>query len=153
MRSAELTVRPYVAGDLEDCLYVFASNVPEFFRAHERSEFEAFLSTLPGPYFVVRDDDGATVACGGYAVENDTADLCWGMVRRENHGAGLGRRLTELRLAELHRDERVRRVRLHTSQYTVGFYERLGFRVTHVVAHGYDPGLHRHDMVLELGGP
>ncbi len=151
MRSAELTVRPYVDSDLEDCLDVFASNVPQFFRAHERSEFEAFLSSLPGPYFVVRDDGGATVACGGYAVDADTADLCWGMVRRENHGTGLGRGLTELRLAELRRDARVRRVRLHTSHYTVGFYERLGFRATQVVSDGYAPGLHRHDMVMELG--
>ena len=62
-----MNTRAYAPGDREDCLAIFDSNVPEDFRAEERVGFEAFLDALPGPYFVVVDDEGRVRACGGYA--------------------------------------------------------------------------------------
>lgn len=147
-----MAIREYAAGDRETCLLVFDTNVPRYFRPHEREEFGAFLDDLPGPYLVLVDDSDTIVGCGGYAVSEDTgsADLCWGMVRRGMHGRGLGRVLTERRIGRIKEDDRVRSIRLHTSQHTAAFYERLGFRVTRVVRNGYAPDLDRHEMVLEL---
>lgn len=146
------SVREYTRPCREACLRVFDTNVPAFFRTHERAEFEAFLDDLPGPYYVLLDPEGDLVACGGYAVapESGAADLCWGMVTQERHGQGLGRALTELRLERIREDGSARTVSLHTSQHTVGFYERLGFKTVRVTENGYASGLDRHDMVLEI---
>lgn len=150
MADGAAAFKEYGPGDLDGCLAVFDTNVPGFFRLEERDGFLSFLAELPGPYLVLPDASGQVLACGGYAVNlaDRTADLCWGMVRRELHGRGLGRRLTVVRVDAVMRDPRVDEVRLHTSQHTVGFYERLGFETVEVRADEYAPGLHRCDMRL-----
>jgi ribosomal protein S18 acetylase RimI-like enzyme len=146
--------RNYTPADLDGCLAVFDTNVPEYFTQPERAEFAAFLNDLPGPYLVVEDGAGSVVGCGGYAIEpgTATADLCWAMVRRELHGTGLGRLLTEERLTRIGRDARIRAVALRTSQLTVGFYERRGFVLERVIPDGIAPGLDRCEMRLRLTG-
>jgi ribosomal protein S18 acetylase RimI-like enzyme len=147
--------RPYESRDLAGCLAVFDTNVPGFFRLEERDEFREFLAELPGPYLVLPDDSGRIRACGGYAINvaERTADLCWGMVRQELHGGGLGRLLTTARIDAVRRDPRVDEVALHTSQHTVGFYERLGFAIVEVRENAYAPGLHRCDMKMSALAP
>ena len=127
--------------------------MPEFFTAGERDEFADFLSELPGPYLVCVAGGKDVLACGGWAIRasDRAADLCWGMVRRDRHGSGLGEALTRVRIEGARTDGRARHIALNTSQHTVGFYERLGFRAVRVQADGYAPGLDRYDMILELG--
>lgn len=136
--------------DVAGCLEVFDSNVPDFFSDSERDEFRSFLENLPGPYYVLGGDEGLA-ACGGYAVTAATgvADLCWGMVRRDLHGRGIGRVMTRLRVARAAQDNTTRQVALNTSQHTVGFYERMGFRLVEVTTDGYGAGLDRCDMVMD----
>ena len=150
--SSDVSFRAFAPDDIEGCLAVFDSNVPEYFTPSERAEFAAFLTDLPGYYFVLVASIGEVVGCGGYARSElpRTADLCWGMIRRDLHGRGLGRLLTHLRLEEVQNDPAVAAIRLHTSQHTKGFYARLGFRVTGVTPDGYAPGLDRCDMLLDL---
>ena len=132
----------FTPADLEACLQLFDSNVPDYFHVGERAEFRAFLGDLPGPYLVFRDAGGEAVACGGWAVgENGVADLCWGMVRRDLHGRGWGRRLTLARLNGIESTPGVRAVELRTSQHTEGFYEALGFRTVETRPDGFGPGL------------
>ena len=152
MSPAPVVLRPYGAGDRAACLRVFESNVPRFFRDEERRGFETFLDALPGPYFVLVDEEGAVLGCGGYALRagSGVADLCWGMVVGDQQGKGLGRALTEMRLERARADRTVRTVALETSQHTVGFYERMGFRATSTEPDGYAPGLDRVKMEMEV---
>ena len=146
--------RDYRDTDLAACLAVFDSNVGTYFLPSERAEFADFLGALPGPYLVLVAEGGSVVGCGGYAVPagEGRADLCWGMVRQDLHGRGLGRLLTRVRIDRVRDDPRVREILLRTSQHTAGFYEALGFRTSDVVEDGYGPGLDRHDMRLTLEG-
>jgi ribosomal protein S18 acetylase RimI-like enzyme len=152
MRTTILCVREYCATDRDSCLAVFDSNVPSSFLDHERPLFAAYLDDLPGPYLVLEDRDGKVVACGGYAVGRGTAsaDLCWGMVRLERQGLGLGRLLTELRIRRIREDPALSEVAMNTSQHTRAFYERLGFVTERVTTDGFAPGLDRCDMRLDL---
>lgn len=131
---------------------VFDTNVPDFFLAEERQEYASFLEALPGPYFVLVDDSLGVIGCGGYALKpsTGTADLCWGMVRKELHGRGVGRMLTRLRLNGLAKEPEVREIALNTSQHTEAFYKGLGFRTIEIQADGYGPGLDRCEMRLYL---
>jgi GNAT superfamily N-acetyltransferase len=150
-----MLVRAYTPADRDACLAVFDGNVPHYFAAHERAEFAAFLDALPGPYLVIEDGADGVIACGGWAANPSTrdADLCWGMVRHDRHGTGVGRRLLDERLARMHDDptsRAVESVAIKTSQHTRGFYERRGFRAERVIADGFAPGIDRCDMRLEL---
>jgi ribosomal protein S18 acetylase RimI-like enzyme len=121
-----------------------------FFATSEQADYREFLDELPGPYLVVLGDDGTIIACGGYAVSEGSrrADLCWGMVRREDQRRGIGRLLLEERLRRIAAEPSVGSVRLDTSQHTRAYYEKAGFRVDRVVPDGYAPGYDRYDMTL-----
>jgi GNAT superfamily N-acetyltransferase len=142
----------YKPADREGCLAVFDSNVPTSFTAEERTEFEKFLASLPGPYFVLRADNGDVVACGGYAISPGTscADLCWGMVTRALQGTGIGRRLTAFRLERIREDPAAEAVALKTSQHTRAFYEHRGFVCENIVENAIAPGVHSVEMRLVL---
>lgn len=144
--------REYEPADFDRCLGVFDTNVPEFFLPEERQEYGAFLEALPGPYFVLLNESHTIIGSGGYAIKpsTGTADLCWGMVRRELHGQGLGRALTTLRLERIVQEPEVREVAMHTSQHTEAFYKVLGFRTIEIRADGYGPGLDRCEMRLTI---
>ena len=148
-------VRAYQLQDRSSCLAVFDSNVPESFTQSERSGFETFLDTSPGPYFVLALDSGRIVACGGYARAAGTscADLCWGMVERAHQNTGLGRLLTEARLQRIRDDGSFTEVALRTSQFTEAFYQRLGFVTERFTIDGIAPGLHKVEMRLTLAAP
>ncbi len=146
-----MDVRPYEANDLAACLAVFDSNVPEYFDAAERAEFEEFLTAGPLPY-VVLQNDGAIVGCGGWELVADEklASLTWGMVRRDLHRQGLGRFLLLYRLREVTKAGVAARVRIDTSQRTSTFYYKQGFKVVDIEADGYAPGLDCIEMVMKL---
>jgi GNAT superfamily N-acetyltransferase len=143
-----IRVREYSPDDRGACLAVFDTNVPESFLPAERESFAAFLDEHPGPYFVLADEAGDVVACGGYAISpgTATADLCWGMVTHDRQGTGLGRLLVEIRLARIGADSSAADAALKTSQHTCAFYEKLGFTTTCVVQNGIAPGMDTCEM-------
>jgi ribosomal protein S18 acetylase RimI-like enzyme len=145
--------RPYSPEDMAGCLALFDSNTPRFFDVSERESFVGFLKdqALRWPYQVI-ELDGRIVGCGGHAVEPDGVNvaLCWGMVDNGLHGQGLGRVLTEARIAAARATRGIHRVILNTSQHTQGFYARFGFETEKVTPDGFAPGIDRWDMVLKL---
>jgi ribosomal protein S18 acetylase RimI-like enzyme len=148
-----LTARPYRRDDRAACLALFDGNTPRFFDESERAGFAGFLDdqALRWPYQVI-EQGGRVVACGGHAVEPDgiSVALCWGMVENGLHGQGVGRALTEARIAAARATPGIRRVILNTSQHTQGFYARFGFVAETVTPDGYAPGIDRWDMALKL---
>lgn len=143
--------RDYTARDFDACMALFDSNIDPFFLPEERPEFAAYLKEPPEAFLVI-EEQGQMIACGGYAVSKEgVATFCWGMVHRAYHGKGVGRSLSEHRLALIAGHPDVREVQLHTSQHTSGFYQKLGFVITDTKENGYGPGLHRQDMVLKKG--
>lgn len=144
-----ITFRPYRSDDYDACVALFDSNVPKFFALHERVEFMEFLQALPCPYFMLIDEAGAVLACGGIGEWNGVGGLAWGMVAREQHKHGLGLRLLQERLAWFRVNyPHVHEVRMDTSQYSVGFFERQGFRAQKIVMHGFAPNLHQYYLSL-----
>lgn len=138
------SIRPYRIADRQACLALLRSNVPEHFLASDERELDAFLTRMPGPYFVIEDDEGAILACGGIAAEPaepGVSSLCWGIVRSDRQRHGLGRALTLHRLQAAPVETAL--VRLSTTQKVQGFYEKLGFVVTEILEGGYGPGLDR----------
>jgi ribosomal protein S18 acetylase RimI-like enzyme len=151
---SQLQTRPYTPQDLPACLAIFDSNVPTYFAASERQEFQSDLQALTpqnGAYLVLVDD-GDVIACGGLGLSPDrqSVSLDWGMVRADRRGMGLGTRLTESRLALARNLPGLVCLTLTTSQHTMGFYQGFGFTVASVIPGGFGPGLDRVDMVLPL---
>jgi hypothetical protein len=147
-----LILRRYRPSDRAACLVLFQGNVPEAFLEAEVAEFAAFVDRLPGPYFVVLDASETPVACGGLAVRDDAANLCWGLVDVRRHREGIGRLLLRVRLALSARKEGIARVTMNTSQVSAPFFLREGFATLHTVPNYFRVGLDRHDLELQLTG-
>lgn len=144
-------VRDFTPRDRDGCLAIFDGNTPPFFAPDVRAEFAAFLEECNEPYFVVEHAD-VIEGCGGFFVIPNTpvAVLSWGMVDRSRHRQGIGSLLLFARLQRLCQDPGVTVVKLQTSQYSRGFFERAGFEAEEVIMDGYAPGLDLVKMALAL---
>jgi len=145
----------YTPADEQACLALFDSNTPAFFALQERETFQGFLRGLAAPYayFVVRDEAGMIVACGGIKLEpaNGLAKLRWDMVAGALHGRNIGSFLTSSRLELIRQTAEIRAVRLGTSQHSYRFYEKMGFVTLHITPDGILPGMDEYAMELTLG--
>jgi len=83
-------------------------------------------------------------------MRDQEVSLCWGMIRRDRHRAGLGTKLLLFRLAKAAQELSARSVRLDTSQHSVGFFRKHGFVTTATAKDYYGPGLDRFDPRLML---
>jgi GNAT superfamily N-acetyltransferase len=119
------------------------------FREAEDSEelLERYIDL--GRVWVAVDPAGRTVGHLQAVPRDDAWEVTNTAVLESKRGRGVGRALLE-RAVEEARSVGVRRVVLATATADVGnlrFYQRCGFRLTHVVhdvfteAHGYPPGL------------
>lgn len=144
----KLIIREYGPTDRGKCLEIFESNRPEYFAAHEHQEFADWLDKPDRLTYSVVELNGELVACGGlYLADDDQhVGMAWGMVHRNSHRNGLGRRLTEFRLEQMNEMYPHMEKRLATSQLTFGFYEKLGFKTLKVTENGFGPGIDRYDM-------
>ena len=146
-----MLARPYEVADRAECLRVFDSNAPWYFLPEERIQFEKFLDRLPGPYFVIVDES-ELVACGGFATGRvgGEADICWTMVRRDQHGHGVGNFLLTTCVSDILALDGCQTARLETSQHARRFFERWGFTAIEVTPNGFGPGLDRVEMRITL---
>lgn len=147
-----MNFRPYTPTDCAMCLEIFDSNVPLFFAPEERGDFVEFLENPQGSYFVLSGKDGEIVGCGGYGERRGVGTLTWGMVRRDLHKQGLGRLLLRERIEHLKQYQpHITEIQMNTSQHSVAFFEREGFRATKIKLNGFAPGLHEYHLKLEIG--
>ncbi len=145
----EIHYRVFYPQDLDQCLAIFEGNCPEFFAIPEQKQFAQYLGKEKLPYFVLIDPDEKIVACGGFVVESNIAELAWGMVERNRHGQGLGTLLFNFRLVEIRKAKAVA-LKMDTNQHSLGFYLRLGFKIQSKIPNGYAEGLDRFDLLLDL---
>jgi predicted GNAT family N-acyltransferase len=68
------------------------------------------------------------------------------MVRRDLHGQGYGQALTSYRLSVIKTKYPHSTIKIDTSQYSKGFYEKQGFVPQAFEKYGYAPGLDKYVM-------
>jgi len=150
--SPQWKFRPYKASDKEACLRVFDSNTPQFFLQTEKEKFSTYLDEFPQDYLLVEDEAGKVIAGGGYALGLDggAATLCWGMVRKDWHGHGIGQFLLWNRLSKLAQIPKMKLIRLDASQLSVEFFMKKGFKTYRITQNYYGPNLNRYEMYMIL---
>jgi N-acetylglutamate synthase-like GNAT family acetyltransferase len=137
-----MLIRPYTSDDLDAVVGIFRSNIPKYFGHGEEPGLRSFLADMRASGYYVIEIDGEIVGAGGIALnEDDTASLCWGMVREDHLGTGLGKKLTAFRIEKSRERFGYRAMVMSTSQHTEGFYEKFGFRTVEHTPNGFGPGI------------
>lgn len=146
-----MKIRPYVAKDLNAVVAIFRSNIPKYFGPGEEQGLHDFLRDTRAEDYYVVEMDGEVVGSGGIALNDDeTVSLCWGMIRRDHLGTGLGKELTKFRIDLSAEKYRGMAMVISTSQHTEGFYEKFGFRTVEHTSDGFGPGIDICKMRLEV---
>ncbi len=139
-----MNIRAYTSADQDAVVAIFRSNIPKYFGHDEERGLYEFLGSDHARDYYVGDVNGKVIASGGIAfndLASPTVSLCWGMVREEFLGTGLGKELTRFRI-ELAREKYPGvPVTIGTSQHTRGFYEKFGFRLVSHTPDGFGPGI------------
>lgn len=135
---------------MESVVAVFRSNIPKYFGSDEEAGLRDFLAEYFEDYYVV-EVDGEVVGSGGIALNEDrTVSLCWGMIRSDHLGTGLGKKLTKFRIERSREKFGDLSIVISTSQHTQGFYEKLGFRLTEHTPDGFGRGIDICKMRLDF---
>jgi [ribosomal protein S18]-alanine N-acetyltransferase len=134
-------MRAFRADDLDSVAAILRSNIPKYFREYEEKELRDYLAETADDYYVL-EFGGEIVGAGGIGLNEDqTVSLCWGMIRSDHLGTGLGKQLTEFRLEKAGEKFPGLPLVISTSQHTRGFYEKYGFRVTEHTPDKFAPGI------------
>jgi ribosomal-protein-alanine N-acetyltransferase len=155
-----MNIRLYQPEDKKACIELFKGNMPKYFATSELPEFEQWLDALETKklrqndlgveqYFVA-EVKGELVGCGGFAKIGNEITLTWGMVLYAMHGIGIGKELLQYRLDRIRSSFPSASVILDTTQFSYGFFEHLGFKVTRIIKDFYGQGLDRYDMNLRF---
>lgn len=146
-----MNFRRFETADTEAVVAIFRSNIPKYFVESEESELREYLAGGVENYYVL-EVDGDVAGAGGIALNaDDTVSLCWGMVRNDLIGTGLGKRLTEFRIERSREVFGDRPLVISTSQHTEGFYKKLGFVTVEHTPDGFGPGIDVCRMRRDLG--
>ena len=148
-----MKLRPYSPHDLPAVIEIFRSNIPKYFGPEEEAGLRDFLADPRSEDYFVAEIDGEVVGAGGFALnEEQTVSLCWGMIRSDHLGTGLGRKLTEFRIQNAFAKHGAVPLVISTSQHTQGFYEKFGFRLISHTPDGFGPGIDNCKMRLDARG-
>ena len=145
-----MNLRPYTADDLDAVVSIFRSNIPKYFGPIEEPGLRDFLAGERREDYFVAEIGGEVIGAGGIALnEDETVSLCWGMIRSDYLGKGLGLELTEFRIQKTREKYAGLPLVISTSQHTQGFYEKFGFRLVSHTPDGFGPGLDICKMRME----
>jgi predicted GNAT family N-acyltransferase len=146
-----MKIRQYTENDTEDVIAIFRSNIPKYFSPQEESGLRNFLADIRSMKYFVAENFIEIIGAGGIALNEDkTVSLCWGMIRNDFLGKGLGKQLTEFRINLSRENFGNLPIVVSTSQHTQGFYEKFGFKLTERIPDGFAPGIDDCKMRLEF---
>ena len=149
-----MNLRLYERRDLDAVVAIFRSNIPKYFDHKEEPGLHEFLQSDHVNNYYVIEIEGEVVGAGGIAfndLESPTVSLCWGMVREDFLGKGVGKELTRFRIDLARGKYPGLPLTIGTSQHTRGFYEKFGFRLTEHTPDGLGPGIDNCRMRLDNG--
>lgn len=144
-------IRGYHPTDLAAVIAIFQENTPDFFAPEEQVDLENFLNVNGSNYWLI-EEEGEIAGCGGIVFSDDRSEgrIAWDFFAPKFQGKGLGRRLTEFRLAQIGKEPKVRRIVVHTSQLAHGFYAKFGFSIEMIEKDYWAPGLHLYAMQMKI---
>jgi GNAT superfamily N-acetyltransferase len=149
-------LRAYAATDRAAVLSVFRSNAPRYFAPDEEAALLQTLDEPDGPHWVLVEGREA-VGYGGFEIGEtySRVTLCWGMVRADLHGRGLGRRLLAWRAHEALRlaPPGTAHLVVDTTPAVAGFYLKAGFERVSDWPMGYRAGFDMVVLRMAFGSP
>lgn len=142
-------IRRYHSSDKSAVIDIFQQNTPDYFAVEEQADLEQFLLANGNDYWLI-EQDGLIAGCGGIVINEglDEGRIAWDFFSPNFQGQGLGRKLTEFRLAEIRKTASIQRIVVRTSQLAYKFYAKFGFQTEKIEIDYWAPGLDLYAMQM-----
>lgn len=147
-------IRPYQSEDFKFLIQLLQSNTPQYFAVAETQDFIKYLKEKREDYYVT-EQQGKIIACGGinYLKEGTEARISWDMVHPDWHGKGIGKQLTQHRLAIIKNNPKIRTIVVRTSQLAYRFYQKMGFELAKIEKNFWAKDLDLYQMIIIIRTP
>ena len=144
-------IRPYQHTDEPALLQLLRLNTPTYFDPSEEADFIDYFANELDLYFVY-ETKGQLLACGGLNrfPEENLAHISWDMVHPDTQGKGVGKALTQYRIAAAKALPNMHSLVVRTSQHAFGFYEKCGFSTQYTKKDYWAPGFDLYYMTMSL---
>lgn len=142
-----MKIRPYISSDQAAVLQLFDGNIPQYFDKTERAGLVHYLENETEDYFVV-EEQGEIVGAGGinYEPQTKTAVISWDIIKPNQQGKGIGRKLTQHRIQHINIKDEIEKIIVRTSQHTDKFYEKMCFKFLKVEKDYWAKGFDLYEM-------
>lgn len=143
-----MKIRAYIPSDQAVVLQLFDGNTPQYFDETERAGLVHYLDHETEDYFVVEEQD-EIVGSGGinYELQAKAAIISWDIIKPNQQGKGIGRKLTQYRIQHIHTKADIEKIVVRTSQHTYKFYKKMGFKLLKIEQDYWAKGFDLYEMV------
>jgi GNAT superfamily N-acetyltransferase len=141
--------RHFTQADTGVCLALFELNCPASFAPEERADYAAFLRGADATYEVCLSGGRVVGAFGLTPGEAGSARVNWILLDPAAKGTGVGAAMMQ-RAIGLARGAGATHINIAASHLSEAFFAKFGARTLTRQEGGWGPGMHRHDMVLEV---
>ena len=126
-------IREYSDKDKSRLIELLKLNTPEYFDYSEENDFDYYLDNELEDYFVY-EENSLIIGAGGinYFPEENLARISWDMIDPQSQGKGIGKKLTQYRIAHLKQNLKIGFIIVRTTQLVYKFYEKMGFELEKV---------------------
>jgi ribosomal protein S18 acetylase RimI-like enzyme len=133
-----------------DVIQLLRLNTPVFFAPEEEFDLQYYFKNHAENYYVILVD-GIVIGAGGFNLSEDqcAATLSWDIIHPDWHGQRMGSLLTTYRIKKIRENPGITKLRVRTSQYTFGFYEKIGFKLLKIVHDYWASGFDLYDMEMD----
>ena len=140
-------IRPYKTADKEHLLKIFSLNTPNYFDKNEIKDFENYLEQKPETYLTIEVDNTIVGGTGYYINEYDKSGrITWIFFDPSYAGKGLGKQSVEHCLKIFHKDKRVEKLIVTTSQLAYKFFEKFDYSINRIEKNYWGEGLDLYEM-------
>lgn len=144
-------IRPYLQSDKETVLTLLTQNTPTFFAISEFADLENYLDNEIDSYYIF-EENGQILGAGGinYFHAENKGRLSWDMVSPIAQGKGIGKLLTEYRIAQIKEHQNIHYIEVRTSQHVYLFYKKMNFQLKHFIKNYWAVNFDLYLMELQL---
>ncbi len=144
-------VKKYTDSIREDVLNLLRLNSPTYFSATEEKDFIEYLDKEIEDYFIIVDNERILGAAGiNYFPNQKVARLSWDMAHPKFQGKGIGKLLTQHRIAVIKARSDIQTIIVRTSQMAHPFYNKMGFQLEKTEKNFWSPGFDLYQMEMAL---
>ncbi|NLR93108.1 GNAT family N-acetyltransferase [Flammeovirga agarivorans] len=146
-----MQIKTYHPSNKERLIEIFHSNCPKYFDPNDEEYLIDFLDNYTDEnYYVVENENGSIIGCGGYYTKEDHHGIPWVMFESKSIGAAQLLSVSDTFYKEIENkilaEGKGLDININTTQLMEKLFNRYGFKTYEIIKDGFGEGLDEYKM-------